>query len=88
MEDLESTLTALSIVCVEFDHNDTIKHNAELYYGAIEVLAHKLSMTDNHDGIRMICSAMEMAFRGGTKYVKESFHVNVSSFEPTTCICK
>jgi hypothetical protein len=81
-EDTESTLTALSIICAEFDHDDTIKHNAELYYGSVQVLAHKLSMTDHHDGIRMICAAMEMTFRGGTKYVKEAFHVNAPLMMP------
>ena len=81
-EDIELILTALSIVCVEFDHDDTIKHNAELYYGAVAVLAEKLSMTDHHEGIRMICSALEMVFRGGTKYVKEAYHVNVSLMLP------
>lgn len=78
----EATLTALSIACVEFDHHDTIKHNAEIYYGAIGVLAHKLCMTDHHDGVRMICSTMEMSFRGGTKYVKEAFHVNAPIMMP------
>jgi len=76
--DQESTLTALSIVCVEFDHNDTIKHNAELYYGATGVLAEKLSIMDHtcdHEAIRMVCAAIEMVFRGGSKYVKEAFRV-------------
>ncbi|CAB9518935.1 expressed unknown protein [Seminavis robusta] len=81
-EDEESTLTALTVIITEFDHSDTIKHNAELYYGAIGVLAQKLSMTDHHDAIRMICSAMEMAFRGGAKYVKEAFHVNAPAMMP------
>lgn len=81
-DDPEATLFALSTACVEFDHNDTIKHNAELYYGAAAVLAEKLSMTDDHDALRMICSAMEMAFRGGTKYAKEAFHVNAPTMMP------
>jgi hypothetical protein len=80
--DSESRLTALCVVCVEFDHTDTIKHNAELYYGAITILSKTLSMTDNHDEIRMICSAIEMAFRGSAKYVKEAYHINGSTMFP------
>lgn len=59
-----------------FNHNDPTKHNAELYYGAIAALSKQLSMTVNHDEIRMICAAMEMSFRGGSKYVKEAYHIN------------
>ena len=83
-EDPESVLTALSIVCVEFDHTVTIKHNAELYFGAIRVLSHKLRTVDprNHDALRMICSAMEMAFRGGAKYVNQVFYVSAPTLIP------
>ena len=83
-QDPESILTALSIVCVEFDHTVTIKHNAELYFGAIRALSQKLRTVDprNHDALRMICAAMEMAFRGGPKYVQGAFHVNAPTMMP------
>ena len=65
-------------MCVEFDHTVTIKHNAELYFGAVRVLSQKLRTVDprNHDALRMICAAMEMAFRGGAKYVNQTFYVS------------
>jgi len=77
-------MTALSIACVEFDHKVTVKHNAELYFGAVGVLAHKLVTVDSrkHDVIRMICAAMEMTMRGGSKYVKEAYLVNSRDIMP------
>lgn len=83
-EDSDSVLSALSIICVEFDHTVAIKHNAELYFGAITVLARKLANVDpsSHDALRMICAAMEMAFRGGSKYVKEAYHINAPTLMP------
>lgn len=77
-------MTALSILCVEFDHNVTIKHNAELYFGAVRVLSLKLRLVDprNHDALRMICAATEMAFRAGAKYVTQAFYVSAPTLLP------
>lgn len=69
----ERRIAAITNACAEFDHMDEPKHNAELHYGAPSILSKILSMTDDDDEIRMICAAIEMVFRGSTKYVHVAF---------------
>ena len=59
--------------CAEFDHWDESKHNAELHYGAADVLTLYLSMTEDHEEIPLICAAMEMVFRSSAIHVKAAF---------------
>eukprot|EP00986_Skeletonema_menzelii_P005888 scaffold2205_cov141-Skeletonema_menzelii.AAC.3 len=54
---------AIANANVEFDHNDEMQHNAELYLGAANVLCLVLSMSDQEDEIESICSALEMVYR-------------------------
>lgn len=75
-------MKALQHLCQEFNHTDICKHNAELHYGAVSILAKKLSMTDNPDEIRYICNAIEMVFRADTKFVQEVFYINGPTLMP------
>jgi len=59
----EKRQAAIANANVEFDHNDDMQHNAELYLGAANVLCLVLSMSDKDDEIESICSALEMVYR-------------------------
>lgn len=67
-------VAAIRNACAEFDHWDDQKHNAELHFGAANVLSLVLSMTDDDDEVRMICAALEMVHRASHENVKSSFH--------------
>jgi len=54
---------AIATANIEFDHNDEMQHNAELYLGAANVLCLLLSMSEQDDEIEAICSTLEMVFR-------------------------
>ena len=69
----ERRIAAITNACAEFDHWDTEKHNVELQLGCSTVLCLVLSMTDNEDEIRMICSAIEMIYRASTSVVSKTF---------------
>lgn len=58
----------------QFDHGSMHRHNIELKLNAPEALSHLLFETGkNDDEVRMICSALEMVYRGSTSAVKASF---------------
>jgi len=69
----ERRIAAITNACAEFDHWDTDKHNIELQLGCSNVLSLVLSMTDNEDEIRMLCSALEMVYRASTAIVSKTF---------------
>lgn len=69
----ERRIAAITNACAEYDHWDTDRHNAELQLGSANVLSLVLSMTEDDDEIRMICSALEMIFRASTEAVRKSF---------------
>ena len=48
-------------------------HNTELNYGAAQALSKLLGLSSNDDEIRMICSALEMVFRGNPKAVQTAY---------------
>ena len=72
----------LAAVCAEFDHWDEKKHNAELHFGAGNVLSLALTMTNDDAEIGMICTAMEMAFRASPESVHVAFDKVGSSVVP------
>ena len=59
----EKRQAAITKANIEFDHNNEMQHNAELYLGAANVLCLVLSMCDQEDEIESICSALEMVYR-------------------------
>ena len=65
--------TAIERACIEFDHGNDLQHNAELYLGAANVLCLVLSMSDQEDEIRTICSALEMVYRAEREAVVISY---------------
>ncbi|KAL7466523.1 hypothetical protein ACHAXS_011453 [Conticribra weissflogii] len=64
---------AIDQVCIEFDHQDESKHNAELYLGAANVLCLVLSMSDQEDEICSITSALEMVYRADREAIIISY---------------
>jgi hypothetical protein len=56
-----------------FDHRDDARHGAELYLGAANVLCLVLSMSDQDDEIRSVCSALEMVYRAEREAVVSSY---------------
>jgi len=69
----EKRIIAITNACAEFDHWDEAKHNAELHFGAADVLTMYLSNTEDDNEIRMICAALEMVFRSSANHVKHAF---------------
>lgn len=69
----ERRIASIANACAEFDHWDEDRHTAEINYGAANVLSVILSMTDDDDEVRMLCSALEMVFRGNQKVVQYAF---------------
>ncbi|GAX29345.1 hypothetical protein FisN_16Hh220 [Fistulifera solaris] len=66
-------IAAISTACEMFDHNDEGIHNLELEQGAAHALSKLLAMAASDDEIRMICSALEMVFRGSSKCVHAAY---------------
>jgi hypothetical protein len=67
-------LTYISHALQAFDHQNMYKHNLELGLKAPEALSHLLFHPNKNDEeIRMICSALEMVYRGSATAVKSSF---------------
>jgi hypothetical protein len=75
-------IVAISNACAEFDHWDEQKHNAELHYGAADVLTVYLSQTDDDEELRMICTSLEMIFRASSKHIKIAFRKVGTSIVP------
>lgn len=73
---------AITNACADFNHWDEPKHNAELYYGAADVLTVYLSQTEDDEELRLICAALEMVFRSSAKHVKVAFIKNGNSILP------
>lgn len=69
----EKRRSAIERACMEFDHQNELQHNAELYLGAANVLCLVLSMSDNEDEIRNICAALEMVYRAEREAVIISY---------------
>jgi hypothetical protein len=69
----ERRIAAITNACEIFDHADETKHNIELNSGAAQVLSKVLAGTSDHDEIRMLCSALEMVFRGSSRLVQTAF---------------
>lgn len=69
----EKRIAAITNACEEFDHWHTEKHNIELQLGCSNVLTLVLSMTEDEDEIRMLCSALEMVYRASTSMVSKIF---------------
>lgn len=69
----ENRRTAIGMACAEFDHGDDARHGAELYLGAANVLCLVLSMSDQDDEIRSLCSALEMVYRAEREAVILSY---------------
>lgn len=69
----EKRRVAIERACIEFDHGNELQHNAELYLGAANVLCLVLSMSDQEDEIRSICSALEMVYRAEREAVIISY---------------
>ena len=69
----EKRKAAITQACLEFDHQDESKHNAELYLGAANVLCLVLSMSDQEDEIRSITCALEMVYRAEREAVIISY---------------
>lgn len=69
----EKRRAAIELACKEFDHTNELQHNAELYLGAANVLCLVLSMSDQEDDIRSICSALEMVYRADREAVINSY---------------
>jgi hypothetical protein len=69
----ERRIAAITNACEIFDHADETKHNIELNSGAAQVLSKALAGTSDHDEIRMLCSALEMVFRGSSRLVRTAF---------------
>lgn len=78
----ERRIDAIKNACVEFDHWDEVKHNAELHYGAADILTMYLSNTEDDNEIRQLCAALEMVFRSAANYVKHSYAKVGSSIVP------
>jgi hypothetical protein len=67
-------LNVIAHALQDFDHGNMHRHNLELKLKAPETLSHLLFESGkNDDEIRMICSALEMVYRGSTSAVKISF---------------
>jgi len=64
---------AIANANIEFDHNDEMQHNAELYLGAANVLCLVLSMSDQDDEIEAVCSTLEMVYRAEREAVIISY---------------
>jgi hypothetical protein len=64
---------AIANANIEFDHNDEMQHNAELYLGAANVLCLVLSMSDQDDEIEAVCSTLEMGYRAEREAVIISY---------------
>mmetsp|Transcript_21326 Transcript_21326/g.46295 ORF Transcript_21326/g.46295 Transcript_21326/m.46295 type:complete len:889 (+) Transcript_21326:172-2838(+) len=60
---VEKRRSAIERACTEFDHPNEQQHNAELYLGAANVLCLVLSMSEQEEEDRRICSALEMVYR-------------------------
>lgn len=73
---------AIATANVEFDHNDEMQHNAELYLGAANVLCLVLSMSDREDEIESICSALEMVYRAEREAIIISYQDVGSALVP------
>ena len=69
----ETRRSAIDRACMEFDHTNELQHNAELYLGAANILCLVLSMSDQEDEIRYICSALEMVYRAEREAVIISY---------------
>jgi len=65
--------SAIERACIEFDHDNELQHNAELYLGAANVLCLVLSMSDHEDEICSICYALEMVYRAEREAVIISY---------------
>ncbi|GAX09527.1 hypothetical protein FisN_16Lh220 [Fistulifera solaris] len=66
-------IAAISTACEMFDHNHEGMHNLELEQGAAHALSKLLAMAASEDEIRMVCSALEMVFRGSPKCVHAAY---------------
>lgn len=69
----ENRRAVIEMACVEFDHGDDVRHSAELYLGAANVLCLVLSMSEQDDEIHLICSALEMVYRAEKEAVFLSY---------------
>ena len=69
----ENRRAAIEMACAEFDHGDNARHSAELYLGAANVLCLVLSMSDQDDEVRSVCSALEMVYRAEREAVVLSY---------------
>lgn len=78
----EKRIVVLNNACAEFDHWDEAKHNAELHFGAADVLTMYLSNSEDDNELRMICSALEMVFRSSPNHVKHSYQKVGTSIVP------
>jgi hypothetical protein len=73
-------IAAISTACEMFDHSDEFLHNTELEQGAAHALSKLLAMASSDDEIRMICSALEMVFRGSPKCVHAAYEKLPANF--------
>lgn len=73
-------IAAISTACELFDHTDEGLHNIELEQGAAHALSKQLAVASNDDDIRMICSALEMVFRGSPKFVQAAYEKMGTNF--------
>jgi len=74
-------VAAVTSACEAFDHHDEVRHNIELQNGSVQVLAKMLEQSSTKDDeLRMICSALEMVFRGSPKAIQEAYKRTSSTF--------
>lgn len=57
----------------KFDHWDESRHEVELNYGAANVLALGLTMTQDDDELEIMCSCLEMVFRASQNGVQAAY---------------
>lgn len=57
-------VAVITNACETFDHQQEALHDAELRLGAAQALSQWLVAPTNDDELRMVCSALEMVFRG------------------------
>ena len=76
-------VAAVTSACEAFDHHNEARHNIELFHGSVQAMAKMLDETrTTDDELRMICSALEMVFRGNPKSVRDAYKKTSSSFMP------
>jgi hypothetical protein len=78
----ERRIAAITTACEIFDHADETKHNIELQAGAAAILAKTLGVSNDPNEIRMLCSALEMAFRAGFRQVQAAYDKSGNTMIP------